>query len=183
MNSSSDILSHFRKFRKKLPFPRRKIFWYQDLICYKQVTKFTILFINRKALPFQTGLLTILCFRFYLEPDFPFKGIHSDVTTQYGSIQVEIQRNIKIIAQPFKNRIRCDPERNIQITIGAAIGSGCAVILQTNHLPILYSCGDGYTNIFFIDGQGLAVCFRCVAQREMEFRLVILPPEFGTTGS
>ena len=81
------------------------------MISHYQVAEATFLFIYRESFALQTYLRIVLRSGAYLQFNLPVEGIHGHVSTQYGSVQVDVDIGVQVVILPFKGRVIAYCER------------------------------------------------------------------------
>src|SRR5688572_19973221 len=100
-------------------------------------------------------------------------------TTKYCSIEIKIDRGVKIIAIPFILCIVIDMKTDIEISMRTAVNPRPPMSFDLYFLAILNSRRNGDANVFTVYCQHLLMRFVNIRKVQLQLSVIIFTTEFG----
>ena len=120
----------------------------------------------------------------YFQFDHSVHGLHLYFSTQYGSVQVDIDVGVEVISLTFEGIILIDDKGDVQVSVFSSVHGFLAVAFQTDglvrrpHLPAQW-----LPDIFTVDAESLFVGDVGFIERQVHLCFYILSPRHGVVSS
>ena len=144
------------------------------MIGHNQVALCAFLLVNRESLALKTYFGTALRAWLYFQFHLSVQSIYQLFATQQSRIEVGIDIDIQVVAQPLEHRIIRNDKRDVEIARRTSVHARSSIAFQLDDLAISHTGRNGDAHLLVAHTEHLFMSLRSLTKCQVQFGLIVL---------